>query len=256
MTDLTDKHAIFGAWAPASCPWSPWVKPVLFAHLPRPILPDRIVAPPTLAWQRALPPDCALVLDLPGATSVTTGLSLLARGFWPMPLFNACPPSILEYGAGAIPAVLVEPILDALVEGVPLLTSTAISAKRAPAFLLDSHRAAANRPVQAHIFDNRSVVFASDFPSATVLRTQGCERALIVHDATLPVGDDLRYALRHWRAGGIGLETITDEGQPLAVRWPARGFWGELSQRCFALFSLRRNRLGGFGAFVPETSGG
>lgn len=255
MTSLTDKHAIFQAWAPGSCPWSPWAKPVTFAHLPRPLPALDPVLVPDLGWRDWMTGDCAIVVDLPGPVSVETGLVLQSLGGWPVPLFNACPAPI-DPAATVICAVEVDAILAALVAGADRLAGKAPAAKPVPVFLLDSHRISPLRPVQREMFDNRSVVFASDFPSAALLRQHGIHRALIVHDAALPLGSDLRHALTYWRKHGLAISAIASDAQPLDIDWPATGFWGTLQQRMFALFTLRRNPLGGYGGFVPEASGG
>jgi hypothetical protein len=176
-------------------------------------------------------------------------------GYWPVPLFNACPAPLHPTDL-VISAVDVDVILAALVAGADQLVAASPTPKSAPVFLLDAHRLAAARPIQPEMFDNRSVVFGSDFPSAAVLQAQGIRRALIVHDAALPLGSDLLHALQHWRSRGIAISAIAFDGQPLAIDWPPIGFWSDLRQRVFALFSLRRNPLGGYGGFVPEASGG
>lgn len=256
MTHLTDRHAIFETWAPAAGPWSPWTKPVLFAALPRPLPALASTIPPSLPWRERIGNDCAVVIDLPGAASVETGLALVPFGFWPVPLFNACPAPAEDVAAGAICAVDVDSILATLVAGTSRLAEAGAVAQRAPVFLLDSHRGAPTRPIQPEMFDNRSVVFASDFPSAAMLRSHGIRRTLIVHDSALPIGRDLLYALSHWRKDGIEISAGSETGAPMELAWPADNFWGGVRQRMFALFSLKRNSGGGFGGFVPEASGG
>src|SRR6202008_1339291 len=92
-----DKQELFNNWAPPYSVWSPWAKPVLFAHYPMP-LPELIPLPPPdlsdipSALGEAVQERWALVVDLPGPQSVFVGLALADMGYRPVPLFNACPP--------------------------------------------------------------------------------------------------------------------------------------------------------------------
>src|SRR5580658_4377887 len=115
-----DPRVIYEAWAPPEGLWSPWVKPVLFAHLSQSEPP---VAVPVLSSAAELGLDLAkaggmaLVLDLPGLESLGLGLELLDHGYRPVPLFNACPAAefLGERGDEVVP---VAPLLPALVQGV------------------------------------------------------------------------------------------------------------------------------------------
>lgn len=242
-------------WAPATSPWSAWAKPALFVNLPPELPPAASLAPREVVWLPAASERCALVLDLPGAAPVETGLALVARGYRPVPLFNSCPAP--RRFAGLIPtAVDVGPIVAALVSGGPILEAARLPASAPPAFLLDTRRTDKGWNGDDGQFDNRSVVFAADFPSAAFLRGQQIERVLVVHGGTAPIGDDLRHALRHWNAPGLRLDAVSADGASLAARWPGNGFFSELSVRFFAAVQLRRGLRGGFGGFVPEASGG
>ncbi len=88
---------VFETWAPSGGVWSPWVKPVLFAHMA-----DRaeglekaktaeVHPEPPPAPARTLAEGTAIVVDLPGVESIAAGLDLVRLGFRPVPLFNGCP---------------------------------------------------------------------------------------------------------------------------------------------------------------------
>ena len=47
--------------------------------------------PVNLSWSPAIDEKVAVVLDLPGAEGVRVGLELAARGYRPVPLYNAVP---------------------------------------------------------------------------------------------------------------------------------------------------------------------
>src|ERR1700733_4404881 len=87
-----DRRGIFEIWAPPHGRWSPWAKPVLFAHLDAVEgLPHIDIPEITLPFDRTKAGGPALVVDLPGLESVGLGLELARLGYRPVPLFNACP---------------------------------------------------------------------------------------------------------------------------------------------------------------------
>lgn len=251
-----DKYQIFAAWAPPASSWSAWAKPAPFAHVPvelavPPLLTPRLPAgaPPARARR-------ALVVAASGPATIEHGLALAAAGYQPVPLFNACPMPPVFTADITWAAVDARAIVDALVTGATPLGELAIPADAPPAFLVDAKRMTADRLIGENTFDNRSVVFASDFPSVHFLRRHHLAGAVLLHDAGIPVGGDLLHALRPWKSAGLPVDTLTLDGAPLAVTWPWQGFWGQIFWRAFAMLRLRRHAAGGYGAFVPESSGG
>ena len=107
-----------------------------------------------------------------------------------------------------------------------------------------------------NVFDNRWVVFATDFPSAGLLARRGITRVQILHDGRLK--DDLVNVLRRWQRGGIVLShvdlkaSMTPEPLSLPSSWWS-GIRG-VARRLWYRLSLRRNPAGGYGGFVPEAS--
>ncbi len=253
-----DKHAIFDAWAPATGEWSPWVKPAPFAHLPRP-LPDLTgtFRPQfDLGWLTAVGERRAVIADLPGTTAVYFALRLAALGWQPVSLLNACPPPFPPDEPGPIAsAVDVEALLAVLAAAAPGLTGNPPPPHAPPVFVLDAHRQAPGQQIVEEMFDNRSVVFASDFPSAAMLKAQGISRVLVVRDATVPVGRDLAHALAPWQKAGMEISLMAADGSPMTQPWPRTGWLAELGFRLTS-WVMPRNSQGGFGAFVPESSGG
>ena len=121
---------IFEAWAPSRATWSVWTKPVLFAQ------PEisRFDPPRADDWSNAdtswapLSSDhAALVIDLPGCQSVRLGLALAARGYRPVPLFNACP--------GPAAVVPMEATLELISRAAPYLAGLSLADDAPPAFL-------------------------------------------------------------------------------------------------------------------------
>src|SRR4051812_13255279 len=82
----------YNVWGAPGGTWSPWVKPVLFAHM-SPLPPNAEQLAPALesAWVERDRGDTAYVMDLPGVAAVTMGLELARLGWRPVPLFNAAP---------------------------------------------------------------------------------------------------------------------------------------------------------------------
>ena len=252
---------IFSAWAPPGGRWSPWVKPVLFACMeqePTTLMldwPER-----DLSWAPPAGSNVALVLDLPGAEGVMTGVALAAAGYRPVPLYNAVPgptgvltPGIL---GGSASLVDVHPIAGALWHGTSRLQSMFLADDAPPVFLLDAHRRGEGRFPTPGRFDNRSVSFTTDFPSANFLRAHGIERAMLVQaDLDVPQ-TDLAHTLRRWQDGGVAIELKRlDYSSPSTlIEVPKPSGFGSLWQRALTLMGLRRHGLGGFGGFVPEPS--
>lgn len=245
-------------WAPRQSVWSAWAKPVLFAHLPR----DRVALPPQPApdvrWVPSPVARRAIVVDLPGVEAVTMGLALAARGYRPVPLFNACPPPSPVHLAPQVAVIDVDSILTALVDGCVHLWQAYLPDNAPPAFLLDSLRQQPTQPVTMGLFDNRSVVFVTDFPSATFLVAQGIQQVILVRQHRQGLERDLTYVLQTWQQAGIALQlmALSERMQLQPLTLPRIGWLTGLWIRLRAWFGLRRNQVGGFGGFIPESSGG
>ncbi len=244
-----DGRAAYDAWAPPSAVWSDWARPVLFAQAGSP--PDD--TPPAalaidVSWIGAQNGDTAVVVDLPGAVSVDLGLALATSGFRPVPLFNACD--------GRDAALDLQPIMRRLLDGAALLSQRALPDDAPPAFLLDSRRMEVAAPPPGK-FDNRWLSFPQDFPSARFLQSRGIRRVILVDTRPAP-RDDLAHTLRRWQ--DAGLEMLRKEWDapappvPLDVPRPSR--FRSTWHRVLALFGLRRNSAGGFGAIVPVPGSG
>jgi hypothetical protein len=257
-----NKEEIYSIWAPENSIWSRWAKPVLFAHLNSALSHIQVArAPGDVSWSA---PDerIAIVLDLPGADGVLTGLALAGRGYRAVPLYNALP---LPFGesllspatCSRVAAVDVLPIISALRTGAKLLAQTTLPFDAPPAFLLDANRKGTRKMIPDE-FDNRSVSFTTDFPSANFLASQSIQRVLLVQKQVLEPQPDFAHTLRRWQDGGLALERLRLD--PLSPREPfevSRPAWyGAMFQRVLSAMGLRRSSGGGFGAWVPDSSAG
>lgn len=261
---MMTKEEIFAAWAPEKSPWSTWAKPVLFAHFR-----EEFRQPPSnevrldVSWVPSAGERCALVLDLPGDEGVWVGASLAECGYQPVPLYNAIPQPVHFLALNAVTnlaigAVNVFPILSALQLAAVRLARTSIPPTAPPAFLLDANRhGGGNRPIEG-MFDNRSVCFTTDFPSANILRSKGIDRVLLVQRERIEPQDDLAHVLRRWQDGGLVLERMQIEVPVSRGRFQAaRPRWyGTMFQRALVAVGLRRAPSGGFGAWMPTSSAG
>jgi hypothetical protein len=250
------RDELFDIWAPAASPWSLWAKPVLFAHWPRPLPADSEPTALDLSWVPAPGGRVALLVDLPGAASVHFGLAVAAIGYRPVPLFNAIPPPLDE--RPAVSVVSVQPIMAALVAGADRLRATSPPADAPPAFLIDSARSTQTTPdLPPGTFDNRSVVFVTDVPSAVRLAAQGIRRAILVQAEPRPLVEDLEDLLRTWRTDGLRLDVkwLSQPGPSVPLELPRRTWWALLRRR-LTRGRPRMTAAGEFGAFIPHPSTG
>ena len=254
-------------WAPPQSPWSAWVKPALIVQLLdkqmfvklEDMKPVTLEVEPPPAGLAPIDPNAstthiAIVIDLPGAEAVRTGLALArTHGCRPIPLFNGC--------AGEAEIVPTGALRQALIEAAPQLASLQLADDAPPAFLLERGRLPAQPAFAPGQFDNRWVVFAQDFPSANFLRNRGITHVLLIQPkADWPPQEDLSHVLLRWQEDGMVLSVLGAEAgrfspsQPLRVARPSafRALW----QPALALLGLRRNNAGGFGSMIPPASAG
>jgi len=243
------KEEIYAIWAPSDSIWSRWAKPVLFAHVDSPLSFASVVESELdMTWAPPVGEQAALVIDLPGAEGVFAGLTLAKAGYRPVPLYNALP---LPFGhsstSQSAEAVDVWPIVAALRTGAEQLASRSLSTNAPPAFLLDSCRRAGY--IGPSDFDNRSVSFTTDFPSANFLAAQGIRRiVLIQNDLNLPQ-EDLAHTLLRWQDGGFQIEVfrIGISEKPQLIKVPRPSWYGVMFQKALISLGLRRSVFGGFG---------
>jgi hypothetical protein len=258
-----NKEEIFSIWAPENSIWSRWAKPVLFAHLDSALSHIQVTsAPGDVSWSPSPDERVAIVLDLPGAEGVLTGLALAGRGYRPVPLYNALPlpfgQTLLSPAAiSRVAAVDVLPIISALRTGAKLLAQLTLPSDAHPAFLLDANRKGTRKMIPDE-FDNRSISFTTDFPSANFMASQSIQRVLLVQKQVLEPQPDLAHTLRRWQDGGLTLERLRlDPLSPREQFQVSRPAWyGTMFQRVLSAMGLRRSSSGGFGAWVRDSSAG
>jgi hypothetical protein len=153
----------------------------------------------------------------------------------------------------------VDPILWALAYAAPRMAALSLPAGAPPAFLLDADRRYGHEWLLAPgRFDNRSVSFPTDFPSANLLLNRGIRRAVLMQKAEKPPQPDLAHTLRRWQEAGIRIELKSPDtgGPPVAHMVAKPSSFRSLWQRMLIAVGLRRNPLGGFGGTLPDPSAG
>ncbi len=239
--------------APPGSVWSPWVKPVIFAQnnsLSASPAEDAPQADVGVLWcrpHRKSASSSSICL----AQSLNLGIALAAKGFRPVPLYDAC------NGPGAI--VTMDGILTRLPEVTATLGGIDLADDAPPAFLLDSLRQTDLVPLGLiPWFDNRWLTFPQDFPSIRLLLSHGLTTGLLVQQRrTMPM-EDLAHVLLRWQEGGLTLRSVDlaigSQPSPLLVQPPFR--FHSMFYRALAVLGLRRNSAGGFGSIVPQASSG
>jgi len=254
------KEYIFDVWAPEDARWSKWVKPVLFACMDsHPSWWLGAVDKTDLSWTPAATDNVGLVLDLPGAIGVEAGLDLAEQGYRPVPLYNAIPMPITTPEHELFPpraAVEVNPIVAALWYGRERLGQRPLPADAPPAFLLDWDRSGGGHKPSPGSFDNRSVSFTTDFPSANFLLAHGVHRVIVAQPWGIEPKADLAHTLLRWQEAGVTIELkrLDEPGAPVPCEVPKPSWFGWAWQRALAAVGLSRGRGGGFGDWVPEPS--
>jgi hypothetical protein len=253
----------YRAWAPQGGAWSTWVKPVLFAHVEKAAaVAEKSTCPSVDApWANVADGATAIVVDLPGEVGVWMGMALAAKGYAPVPLYNAIPAPLVQ-NVGADPAVVasaavaVWPIVRALVSAVETLRRLQISADAAPAFLLDANRAYGSaRPLPGQ-FDNRSISLPTDFPSANLLLSRGIRQAILVQESGRTPQPDLAHTLCRWQMTGIGIlaKSLADAEPPRAIEVRSPSRFRMLWYNFMATLGLKRSPFGGFGGRLPMSA--
>jgi hypothetical protein len=272
---------LYEIWAPPDSLWSVWAKPVLFAQMnlgkrkteDAPSDTPPFDAEEAVSWARNYRHGTAIVLDLPGETTVELAMQLAQMGFRPVPLYNCA------NSDASVIIVPVAPIITALARNASLLSTIQLAPDAPPVFMLDSRRDA-GPPPSPKDFDNRWVIFPQDFPSAIFLQAQGIQRVLIVQGKrksmlSTELEADLYQVAQRWHTGGIEIETrhislpngaagasetieagdYTRASTPLTFGRLSRFRLGAVGVAA-TLFAVaaRRSSGGGFGRIIPDPS--
>ncbi|MGD0769171.1 MAG: hypothetical protein ABSB42_13380 [Tepidisphaeraceae bacterium] len=238
------REELYAIWAPPGGVWTPWAEAVVFAYGS---LEDSAPLPahePDVPWFKDSG-STAIVVDLPGAAGVDMGIALARLGYRPVPLYNAVP-GVMEF-------VDVGSIQRALSDRAATLASLKLPYEARPAFMLDTSRRGAGIVGEPGQFDNRSMCFPTDFPSAAFLAQYGIATVLLMAQADRNPQADMSHTLLRWQQAGIKIFSLAlDDKEPprlIDVHPPSR--FRALWYGWLATIGLKRNPLGGFGGRIP-----
>ena len=251
-----NREEIFEIWSPRDGIWSPWAKPVLFANIST-FASLAASDPVDITGIPNVDGATALVLDLPGALGVKIGLAAAAKGFRPIPLYNALPSPTGSAHGSSNAIVDVQSIMQTISVMTADLEKLKLANDAPPAFLLDANRRTGTgvKPAPG-IFDNRSICLSTDFPSASRILASGIRRVVLLQEHPMPPQEDLAHTLVRWQEAGIQIHAApTDQiGAPTQIQVRTPSMYRRLWQRVLATIGLRRNPLGGFGGALPIPS--
>jgi len=241
------REELYEIWAPPGAIWTPWAKAVVFAQYQ----PEPIEIVPPLGFEAAWlhhSRHTAIVVDLPGAYGVEVGIRLARHGYRPVPLYNAVP------RIGLSPELVdVRSIIRSLADRASELVELKLPFDARPAFLLDANRRGMAGRADPGQFDNRSICFPTDFPSAAFLSQQGINAALLISQSDPNPQADLSHVLRRWQEAGIKIFSVVladnQPPHPIDVQTPSR--FRSIWYGWLAALGLIRSPLGGFGGSVP-----
>lgn len=241
---MDDRLRAYQSWAPDDALWTQWAKPVLFAN---PVAYSLVTLNlPQITWTPENDGRTALIVDRPGEQGILEGLAFAEKGFRPVPLYNGV---LGPDGSSMI--VNVKNIVAGLYQGAEFLDRLQLPPGAPPVFLLDKNRMSKAVPDRRK-YDNRWVVFPQDMPSADYMLEQGvCQ--IVVSGEQLQ--DDLKHILYSYQKKGIRIFQYRRGSavKEIEVRKPSR--YKSIFYRFQILLGLRRNAAGGFGGWMPETSG-
>jgi len=198
---------LFKIWAPDSAiQWSKYAKPALFARIDPLSLPTGVTQIPNIPKDISQRNNSktAIIVDLPGAQGVETGIGLAKIGFRPVPMYNAIHETKI---GGLAQAVDNKPIINALLAGSEILRFVKIDDAAPPAFLIDHSR---NKQMHSTggIFDNRWNITPDDMPEAWSMKQNGINRVVLW--TTGQQNRDLNMILDSYRLSGIEVLTFAD----------------------------------------------
>lgn len=211
---MTNKD-IFRIWAPVGAKWTDWVRPVPFITSEDEIKTYEYFdfSIPSINYINELYKDTAIIIDIPGYSSVKEGIALSKIGYRPIPLFNG---TIEQEGSTA--TVNNSSLEIALVWGAYELQKTEIEKDASPVFLLDTNRL--NRfKSSLSIFDNSWDIYAQDMPSGEYFLGNGIKKIIVRGEK---IQKDLKLILYKYQQKGIKL-LFTDgyeEAKEIKLRKP------------------------------------
>jgi hypothetical protein len=200
-----DKKQLYGIWAYERADvWTRYVKPVLFVHAefaPSGFVREAVIP---VDVQRYFSNETMVIVDLPGASGVETGLGLAKIGFRPIPLYNGIHEN---NNGGRKQAVDNTAIINAIANGTDNLRRIYMQDNAPPAFLLDANRNTP-QPDMETLYDNRWSVDTDDMPTADYLKANHISRILVWTNQGIQ--NDIKTILQNYQNEGIHITAYTN----------------------------------------------
>ena len=189
---------IFNTWAPIGAKWVNWVRPVPFININEQFegYESGEFVIPKINYMSKVKLNTAIIVDLPGNTSIKEGLAIAKFGFRPVPIYNG-----IDEQEGAMATVDNKIVKIGLIKGALELKKMQFDKDAPPVFLLDSNRM--NRyKINLSVFDNSWDIYAQDIPSPEYFLKNGiCD--IIVRGNC--INKDLNKVLYPFQKKGINI---------------------------------------------------
>lgn len=208
---------VYKAFVPKENKWSNWVRPVPFINIGMGKknysynFKEQHVFHSNDENMKLFLEDAAVIVDMPGASSINAGMNLVREGFRPIPIYNGI---IEEENSKSV--VDNQTVSAGLLWMAKELFNINISDDAMPAFLLDSNRLLQYKS-KISVYDNSWDVYRQDMPSAEYLKNNSVKRILLISER---ISGDLRKILLNYRKAGIDiyLKNIYEEPKKIKVR--------------------------------------
>ena len=208
---------VYKAFVPKENKWSNWVRPVPFINIGMGKknysynFKEQHVFHSNDENMKLFLEDTAVIVDMPGASSINASMNLVREGFRPIPIYNGI---IEEENSKSV--VDNQTVSAGLLWMAKELFNINISDDAMPAFLLDSNRLLQYKS-KISVYDNSWDVYRQDMPSAEYLKNNYVKRILLISER---ISGDLRKILLNYRKAGIDiyLKNIYEEPKKIKVR--------------------------------------
>ena len=203
---------IYKIWAPSGEKWVDWIRPVPFIGIDNHSKSQEFLdfTIPNINYIDKLQEDTAIIIDLPGYTSIKEGIALSKRGYRLIPIFNGT-----NEQEGASSTVDNHSIETGLIWGASELENIELSNNAPPAFLLDCNRMHRFKMSPA-VFDNSWDIYPQDIPSAEYFLNNGIHKILI--RGQNDIQKDLNKILYKYQKQGIKIIFTDGYNEPKEIK--------------------------------------
>ena len=207
---------VYKSFVPTVNKWSNWVRPVPFINIGMGKqnftynFAEQHVFDSNDEDMKQFTKETAIIIDMPGITSINAGMNIVKQGFRPIPIYNG---TVEEDNARSV--VDNQAVSEGLMWMGKQLQEIDIDENALPVFLLDSNRLIQYKR-EISLYDNSWDIYAQDMPSAQYFMNNDIKRILLISER---ISGDLRKILLKYQKGGleIYLKKIYDEPKKIKV---------------------------------------